>query len=214
MNRLVPCLSLLLACSENRLHAPEPPPPAEPPGETIDAFGNAPDWATCGEAYYGQYYNLSDNSDALEVGDDGPAVVDPDAVDWWDDGGRAFDRADTSLVMGSSWWPVDEGLSGDPENFAVRWTAWARAEQTGDVVFALTAATDAWVKLGDDEIAQVEAAPEAESATFTVSVRSGVYPLDIHFAQRVPRESAFRFRVVSGAMVVCYPDFAVEDSGG
>ena len=47
---------------------------------------------------------------------------------------------------------------------------------------------------------------------FTVPVRSGVYPLDIRFAQRVPRESAFRFRVVSGEMVVCYPDFSVEDS--
>jgi len=41
-----------------------------------------------------------------------------------------------------------------------------------------------------------------------------VYKLDIRFAQRVARESAFRFRAVSEDIAICYPDFSSGDSGG
>ncbi len=210
---------LLLACSEYRVQPPEPVPPAEPPGREEDAFGSPPDWSTCSEAYLGQYYNLewTDEGMAEEVEDTGGQTrlelsdLDPLTAPLWEAGDLAFQRYDTSLVFGENWWPVDEDLAEDPGYFSVRWTAWLRALSSGDVVLALGATTDGWVLLDDQVIASVEATETFAPENQTVSIRSGVYPLDIRMAHRGGGEAGFRFRVVSGSVAICYPEFGAEE---
>lgn len=206
-------LLLLVACTEYRVHEPDPLPPAEPPGEDSDAFGSVPDWNTCTSGYYGQYYNLTQaHADHAVEGDTGLdfPTVDLDTADWWDSGARAFQRVDSSLTWGENWWPVDEGLANDPADFAVRWTAWMRLTGSDDVVLAVAASTDAWVVLEDELVWEVQGSTVYEPENITVSLPSGVLPVDIRMGQRGGPESAFRFRVVSGDAVICPPDFSEE----
>lgn len=206
---------LLLACSEYRVQPPEPVPPAEPPGSEQDAFGDPPDWASCSEAFFGQYYNLEWNSEGVstpgvDTADPEALVfpeIDPSSAGYWEAERLAFQRYDPSLAFGENWWPVDEGWAEDPAFFAARWTAWLRALEGGDVVVALGASTDAWVLLDDTVVASVEGAREYRPENTTLTLRAGVYPLDLRMAHRGGPEAGFRFRVVSGEVLVCYPDF-------
>lgn len=207
---------LLVACTEYRVQPPVPVPPAEPPGREDDAFGSPPDWATCSEAYLGQYYNLEWSSPEMaelreDTGDGETLVlddVDPAQSALWDAEGLSFQRYDVSLAWGENWWPVDDGLAEDPDFFAVRWTAWMRALDGNGAVLALGATTDGWVMLDDEVVARVDSARSYAPENVSISMKAGVYPLDIRMAHRGGGEAAFRFRVVSGNVAVCYPDFS------
>lgn len=210
----------LVACSDYRIRKPDPVPPADPPGSETDVFGEPPDWATCTEAYLGQYYNLAyDDPEAVaDVGDTGgeAPLLEPislaDAA-LWDAERAAFQRYDPTLAFGENWWPVDEGLAEDPSFFAVRWTAWLRATDSNGAEIALGASTDGWVLLDETVVASVEASPIYAPQTVALSIRSGVYPLDVRMAHRGGGDSGFRFRVVSGNVAICYPDFTGDDEG-
>lgn len=199
---------LLLACSEYVVVEPDPPAPAEPPGLDPDAdFGQPPDWTTCTAGYHAQYYNLADGDPAL-AGDAAP--TDPTTLDWWDPSRLAYRDFDGTLDLGANWWPVDEGLTGDPVGFTARWTAWVRAWSGGDVSVTLGSATDGWVIL-DGEVVGAQPGPHLfEPVTVTFSLPAGQYPLDVRAAQRGGDESAFRFRFLQGDVSVCYPDFSEE----
>lgn len=210
----------LAACSDYRIRTPDPVPPADPPGSETDVFGDPPDWATCSEAYLGQYYNLAyDDPEVVADGDDtggeAPALPFVSIGDsaLWDADRAAFQRYDPTLAFGENWWPVDEGLADDPRYFAVRWTAWLRATDSNGAQIALGASTDGFVLLDDTVVASVQASPTYAPETMSLSIRSGVYPLDVRMAHRAGREAAFRFRVVSGNVAICYPDFTGDDEG-
>ena len=217
MRPLLP--ALLVACTEYRVHPPAPVPPADPPGDTLDAFGDPPDWTTCSEAYLGQYYNLdADNAAvvaaeeaAADTGGPGLAALDPTQDDLWQDADLAFQHYDTSLVFGENWWPVDQDLADDPSYFSVRWTAWLRARDSDGMQIALGATTDGWVLLDDQVVASVDASLAYAPQTLDIALRSGVYPLDIRMAQRAGGNAGFRFRVISGDVNICYPDFSGGD---
>jgi len=211
-------LALLASCTEYRVHPPAPIPPADPPGTELDAFGDPPDWTTCSEAYLGQYYNLdADHPEVLaEATDTGEPELDPidlDQTGLWEDQDLAYQRYDTSLVFGENWWPVDQDLAEDPSYFSVRWTAWLRARDSDGMQIALGATTDGLVLLDDQVIASVEGSLDYAPQTLDISLRSGVYPLDVRMAHRAGGNAGFRFRVVSGDVNICYPDFSGDDDG-
>lgn len=210
-----------LACTDYHIRTPDPVAPADPPGSETDVFGEPPDWATCSEAYLGQYFNLASDDPEVAVphpdsGDTGDAVLEPVDLDGsalWDSGRLAFQKYDPTLAFGENWWPVDEGLAEDPSYFSVRWTAWLRALDSNGAEIALGASSDGWVLLDETVVASVEASPEYVPQTVPISIRSGVYPLDVRMAHRGGHGAAFRFRVVSGNVAVCYPDFSGDDEG-
>lgn len=211
-------LALLAACTEYRVHPPAPVPPADPPGTELDAFGDPPDWTTCSEAYLGQYYNLdAENPEVIaettDTGEPELGPIDVDQTGLWDDQDLAYQRYDTSLVFGENWWPVDQDLAEDPSYFSVRWTAWLRARDSDGMQIALGATTDGLVLLDDQVIASVEGSLDYAPQTLDISLRSGVYPLDVRMAHRAGGNAGFRFRVVSGDVNICYPDFSGDDDG-
>lgn len=199
-------LLLGLGCSDYSVYEPPVVPPAEPPGGEQDDFGDAPDWGDCASGYLGLYYNLPAGHADLEPGE-GEGALSLESLDWWDDGYLAFERYDPSLDFGASWWPVDEGLAGDPDYFAGRWTAWLRAWSDGEVSLTLGAASDAWVLLDGEVIASITGSPEFAPQTVTVTLDAGQYPLEIRYAHRVAATSGFRFRAVEGDTSICYPEF-------
>lgn len=201
----------LAACSEYVIDPPEPPPTAEPPGIDPDAdFGQPPEWSSCTTGYHGQYYNLTVDDPDVEPAPDAPVVEDPTGLDWWDPARLAWRRYDGGLDFGANWWPVDEGFEGDPAYFAVRWTAWIRVWDGTTLELTLGSADDGWVLVDGSVVAAQPGVHPFEPATFAVSLESGQYPLDIRMAQRAGEDSAFRFRVLSGDVTICYPEFTEE----
>lgn len=202
-------LLLLAACSEYGVKTPDPPPPATPPGIDPDAdFGKPPDWTDCYEGFYGQYYNLPADHPDVEPELDAPAVGAPDTLDWWSPERLSFRQFDGSLDNGANWWPVDDGFAADPLYFSARWTAWIRAWSGTTVSITLGAVNDAWVLADKEVVVAPGAADSFAPETFRFDLPAGQYPFDVRFAQRYGAESAFRFRVLSGDVTVCYPDFS------
>lgn len=202
---------LLAGCSEFVLREPPVVPPAEPPAEDPDAaFGDPPDWTTCSSGWYGQYYNLPGDHPDLEP--DGPLAL--EGADWWDDDRLAFRRFDPSLDFGANWWPVEEGIEGDPAYFAARWTAWMRVTGGSTIDVVLGARTVAWLLADGEVVAEIQPDPDAgdtlTSAVVTVPVRVGQVPVELRFGQLEGAASGFRFRIAAGEAALCYPDFAAE----
>lgn len=197
----------LAGCSEYVIDQGDPPATAEPPGVDPDAdFGQPPDWNTCSLGYYGQYYNH--RIDDGDMAPDEPGPQDPTTVDWWSLDRLAYREYAGSLDLGDNWWPVDEGVEGDPAYFSARWTAWIRAWDGGQLSITLGSATDGWVLIDGDVFAAQPGVHTFAPETFTAQLAAGQYPLDIRSAQRGGEASGFRFRVLEGDVSICYPDFS------
>ena len=194
---------LLLACSDYRVHAPPPEPVADPPAQDPDAlFGEPPDWENCSPGWLGQYQNL----EAAPL--DAEEEPDPATVDWWEPSRRAFRRDDASLEFGDAWWPVDQGIAGDPAYFSVRWTGWLRVWEGGTVTVVVGATTDVFLYVNDVLALSLSNELEFEPQAHDLSLAAGQYPVDLRFAQRDAMASAFRFRLADEDATECYPDFS------
>lgn len=204
--RLLPLL-VLFACSEYRVDDGDRVPPATPPEDDLDAQGEPPDWATCSGGFLGLYYNLTERDPA--VGPDAPdAPAEPSEVpQWWAEDALAFSRFDPSLDFGDNWWPVDEGLVGDPAWFTVSFTAWIRVWDGTTATLLLGASDDSWVVVDDEVVASVAGASDMEPALVEVPMQPGQFPLRVLYAHRKAAAAGFRFRVLEGDVSVCYPEF-------
>ncbi len=208
MRAVLPLLVLLAACSEFTVTEQDDLPPADPPGATPDDdFGDAPDWNDCPHGYVGNYYNLPADHPDVEPDLDEPVVIDdPTLLDWWDDDHWAFERFDASLEQGSHWYPVDEGLAGDPDYFSARFTAWIRVNASAPVELLLGASTDAFVFVNDALVAAVTGSAELEPEVVTLDLQTGQFPLEVRYAHRAGT-AGLRMRFTSEHVAVCYPEF-------
>lgn len=167
---------------------------------------DAPDWADCGRGWRGAYFNH--RSDHPDFGDESPteAPFAPDLVDWWDPSYQSFERYDASLDIGPGFWPVDDGLEGDPAYFAVRWTAWMYVEEALPATVYITASTDLWLRIGDQVLAQVHSDGAVVSESTVLDLPPGQTPVEVSFAHR-RGDSAVALRVAGEHVHLCYPDF-------
>jgi hypothetical protein len=204
-------LPLLLGCSEQTVRVLDEVPVAAPPGEEADEFGSPPDWADCTSGYAGRYFNLPDSHGDIEPGEDVREADTYDELDWWDAQRLSFERFDPSLDHGSNWWPVDDGLSGDPAYFTSTWVAWIRVWEDTEVAFTAGASDDLWVDINGETVIALPGVKEFDPETFTVSLDNGQYPIEVRFAHR-SGDSALRFRPLDSSVTICHPDFS-EDTG-
>ena len=197
---------LVLGCTEYTVrHSPDPP-VADPPGTEADQWGEPPDWTTCLQSFDGRYFNLPGNHpDLIDFADTGlpsAAPEDPDSVDWWDATYAAFDRQDRTLDRGGDWWPVDQGLQGDPAGWSARWLAWIRVTDGGSHRLVLGAGSDAWVLVDDQVVASTTDNLQFSAQTISVDLASGQRRLEVRMAQR-GGESGLAFRAVSDDLQIC-----------
>jgi hypothetical protein len=207
--RTLLCGAMMLSgCSEYTVREGAPSPPvADPPGgEDPGDAGTAPDWNSCQEGYLGHYLNLPATHPDLEPLDEAPPVEDPDVYDWWDEDRLSFERFDSSLDMGAGWWPVEEGLTGDPLWFAARWTAWVRATSAGDHDLVLGGTSDVFVLIDGELVASVQGSETFEPVVVPVTLSAGQFPLEVRFAHR-KGESALRVRFASEDVAVCFAEY-------
>jgi len=205
--RYVTFVAFLAACGgDYHIEQPPPPPVADPPNDIIDAQGVPPgDWNDCGSGHYGLYFNMPSNDPDLEPDSDEPPVV-PTQVDWFKSDYLAFSRYDPSIDWGANWWPVDGGLDGDPQYFAVQWTSWLRVWSGGTIEFVVGAEDDVWIDINGERVYAAERQPY-DPQVFDVDMNAGQYPVLIRYAQASGNSDGFRFRLAAGDAKICWPDF-------
>lgn len=217
---LLPALILLTACGETSIRRQPPPPVADPPERALDLWGTPPsDWQRCFPGFRGLYTNLhpdhpdierllADRPEPPPQGDDSDSASPdlPFELDWWDPP-LAFERYDSSTDFGPGWWPVDQGFEDDPLYFSARWIGWLRITRRGDHELVLGAASDAWVILNDQVVAEVTDSELFEPQAFTLDLATGVYRLEIRYAQRLGSRSGFRLRFARDGLLTCYPEY-------
>lgn len=207
MRELLLALTLVTSgCSDLTFQRTPPPPVAEPPTPDEDAHGDPPNWADCDTAWLGQYYNLTAADDWVEP-DPELAAPSLDQLPYWEPEQLVFQQYDAALDFGSAWWPVDEGFAEDPSYFAVRWTAWIRAQGDTTLELALGAKDDVWVFIGDEEVASIVDADEFAPEIVSVPLDGGQYRIEVRFAHRKGAEDGMTFRVAGGNVIVCEPEF-------
>ncbi len=187
----------------------DPVPPAQPPGDTPER-GEPPDWQNCFQGWRGQYANLTvDHPDVLPDLDKEPGNRNPTELDWFDE--QVFEEFDATLDFGRNFWPVDEGLEGDPAYFAVRWSAWLRAWSNTDVTVVMGSSDDSWLFVDGEPVVELPGIKPFERQTTTFSLRAGVAPIDVYYAHRASEESGMAFRVVEGDVSICFADFSGDE---
>ena len=203
---------LLVAFGCNRefnINQTPTPEVATPPGSP-DPNGEPPNWQDCFQGFLGEYSNLPITHPDVEPD---PLVEEPvyelAELDWWDN--PSFQEFSPSLDFGSNWWPVDEGLEGDPAYYTVKWNAWLRAWDDVNMEFSVGAADDVWILLNDEVVYTDQGIKDFDPQTQSINIDAGQYPIEIRYAHR-GGQSGFRFRVISdlgppNGVSLCYAEY-------
>ena len=202
-------ISMMLSCTDYELteDATASDPGADDPGRPDDGDGgdgggdsgwdleHPPDFDECEDGYRADYFNLPNTHPEVELDIGGLAQGDdPLNHDWWDAAYYVRTEVDTNLEFGSGWWPVDEGLPGDPQYYAVHWFAWLEMANAGAVSFELGSDDDSWAYIDGELVADLGGIHGVEATTFTLNLDAGVHTLDLYMAERHTSNAGFWFR--------------------
>ncbi len=170
----------LCGCSDGALRSVLPTGTPPPPPDRPDPHGEPPEWDGCDAAFLGEYVNTSDGEEL-----------------------DSFSRWDGALDFGADWWPVDDGLPGDPAGYGVTWTAWLRAWSDTDWDIALGALDVAEVLVDDEVVVQLDS-DEFSPSGWTIPLEAGQHRLEVRFAHNSEAlASGFSFRAVAGDASIC-----------
>jgi len=185
---------ILVACTEYDLSVSADDDGRDGPDAPFDS-GWAPEFEDCEDGYWADYFNLPREHPEMEIDITGlmPGDV-PQAHDWWDEQYFVRRELNDRLDFGSDWWPVNEGLAGDPQYFAVHWFAWLEMAEAGDVSFDLGSDDDSWAYIDGALVADLGGIHSVETTSFTVWLQEGVHTLDLYMAERHTTGSGFWFQ--------------------
>jgi len=170
---------LATGCADSALRSVAQSEDPSPPVSAEDPHGAPPDWGDCDQAFLGDYEN--------RVGDTSVP---------------AFSRWDATLDFGADWWPVDDGLAGDPADFAVTWRAWLRAWTDTSWEIGFGAASSGSLLIDDAVVASTEGGG-FEPALVTVPVDAGQHRIEVRFVHAGDGTSALSLRTVGGDLSIC-----------
>jgi len=144
--------------------------------------------------YLGHYYNLPDTHPDIEGDITGVEIGDsPFNHDWYDDEYYSFTRLDPDLTFGANFFPLNEGLQGDPLYFTVHWETTIEALYSGNFTFDIGSDDDSWVYIDDEMVCDLGGVHGMDISTHSVEIEKGVHELDIYFAERHKTQSGFYF---------------------
>lgn len=158
----------------------------------------APDCSVRG--LYATYYNLPVIHPDVQQGvpSDIATEVDPFDRDWYElDKYFAFSRTDalTSLNHTSGFFPVDEGMEGDPHLFATHWSGTLNASATSSYPFVLGSDDDAWMMIDGVVLLNLSGVHGFATATSSMGLTPGLHTIDVFFAERRESESGIKIGI-------------------
>ncbi len=157
--------------------------------EVVDLYG-----VTCSNkilnlsGYYGQYFNLPINYP--KAGESAGM-----ATGWYDNKYLSFSRIDPNLDFGNEFFPIDEGLDGDPYYFSVYWRSIIEVPSDGNYNYQVKSDDDSWVYIDSNLTIDLSGIHKAKGKTQDIYLTKGLHTLEIYFAERKPFGSYFSFSI-------------------
>jgi fibro-slime domain-containing protein len=121
--------------------------------------------------------------------------------DWWDNayyvGQRVDSDADLQSNFANSWFPLNQGITGDPYHFAVRWTGSFYVASDMTYTYSMGSDDDSWLFI-DKQLELDLGGIHAKSYTnYNVDLSAGWHSIDIFFAERHVVQSGFQLNFFS-----------------
>jgi len=152
--------------------------------------------------YYGQYYNLLTNTP--NISKNVPDAV-GEATGWYDNKYLSFSRIDSNLDFGNAFFPVDEGLAGDPFYFSVYWRAILEVPVDDNYNYHVKSDDDSWVYIDNNLITDLRGIHKATGKSHDAHLTKGLHTLEIYFAERKQVHSYFSFTIDNQIKVHPWP---------
>ncbi|MDO9537217.1 MAG: PKD domain-containing protein [Thermoplasmata archaeon] len=179
---------------------------------------NIPPVAIIGDlvsGYQGSYYNLPADHPDIEGNITGVVTGDtPFNHDWYDAQYLSFERNDPNLAFGNDFFPVDEGLPGDPNYFAVHWQTNITVPDADNYTFLMGSDDDSWLYIDDFMVIDLGGIHALNEDIGAIYLEPGVHSLNIYFAERHLTQSGFYFEFldprVEVSVTVIWDDIQAE----
>jgi fibro-slime domain-containing protein len=149
--------------------------------------------------FIGDFYNLPCDHPDVE----GPitGVVtgrNPSMYDWWDEPYYAFtvERDTLHIEYAENYFPVNEGLCGDPFYFAAHWYSTVVASEAGSYRFSMGSDDDGWLYVDGQLIVDLGGIHAANHRQGSVTLSAGAHRIDVWFAERHRVQSALELEIV------------------
>jgi uncharacterized repeat protein (TIGR01451 family) len=158
---------------------------------------------------YGTYNNLPSNHPDVEGTITGVVSgTTPFQYDWY--AAKYFSFATTtpvaSMNQSSNFFPVNDGLSGDPFYTAIHWTGFVTFPASGTYQIALGSDDDSWAYLNGNLVGSVPGIHSFTQKNFSVTrSTAGTSTIDLYFAERHKVQSGFVFQMPGVTFSPCAP---------
>lgn len=121
--------------------------------------------------------------------------------DWWAPSYSVFSRVDSDADLqsnfASSWFPVNTGLPGDPQDFAVHWEGNFYVDADKAYNYQMGSDDDSWLFIDDALVLDLGGVHGVTYDNYTVNLTTGWHSIDIFFAERNVVQSGFQLNFFS-----------------
>lgn len=163
-------------------------------GQVLGAFSCNIDTAK-DFGFFGMYYNLPDGHPDvnLRAGKNTKESKKPGSVDWYDEKYFSMNRIDPQLNF-PSFFPLNEGLRGDPNLFAVAWRAMVFVPENGNYEYSVTSDDDSWVYIDEKLVTDLGGLHEAKTLKNSLTLTKGYHKVEIYYADRGKGKAVMIFK--------------------
>ena len=137
--------------------------------------------------YFGKYFNIPISHPTIKQN-----IKERDE-DWYSDEYLSFSQIDSSLNFGNGFFPLNEGMEGDPYYFAVYWRAKIEMPSEGKFEYKIASDDGSWVYIDGKLITSLGGIHPARSASYSTTLSKGSHVIEIYFVEQAPRHSHFSF---------------------
>jgi fibro-slime domain-containing protein len=121
--------------------------------------------------------------------------------DWWTDPYQVGQRIDSDIDLqanfANSWFPVNTGLPGDPQDFAVKWTGQFYVAADLNYNYSMGSDDDSWLFIDKSLVLDLGGVHGLTYDSYNVFLTQGWHDIDIFFAERNVVQSGFQLNFFS-----------------